>query len=318
MSVRRSRNRSWKEFLIDITPNGDGQNEGVSSVNSLENENDFFKIISKLETERSWMDRKELLNKAEDWGKDLLGKCKVIAEADIQTDDKTGKWDKILKWLLGNMPSVALFFSEDSNLRINILGLEYSDTIYLNQYVRQGIWEKMWEIYKERGIERFSTIVPCGYSALEICDRERSVYYVKRGFFLYMERPYVINPFVGGILDILAKQGIIAKADKVRNQNGHDNQDEGGKAEPCSKPSAKQLLDEIYKGCGMAKEQEKQNDDSRVKTLNRLLDYICEKSKAETSKEELFNLYKMYIQEWIYLICNYKSATTLETSGTKD
>lgn len=318
MSVRRSRNRSWKEFLIDITPKGNGQDEGTSSSNPVKNEEDIFIIISQLETEHSWEDRKELLKKAEEWGKDLLGKCKVIAEADIQTDDKTGKWDKILKWLLGNMPSVALFFSEDSNLRINILGLEYSDTIYLNQYVRQGIWEKMWEIYKERGIERFSTIVPCGYSALEICDRERSVYYVKRGFFLYMERPYVINPFVGGILDILAKQGIIAKADKVRNQNGHDNQDEGGKAEPCSRPSAKQLLDEIYKGCGMAKEQEKQNDDSRVKTLNRLLDYICEKSKAETSKEELFNLYKMYIQEWIYLICNYKSATTLETSGTKD
>lgn len=176
MSIRKSRNRTWKEFLIDITRGKKKKNEGESSSASKKSEKDIFRIISQLETEHSWKKRKRILGDAETWGMTLLEKCNQIAQADLQTDDKTGKWDKILKWLLGNMPSVALFFSEDSNLRINILGLEYSDTIYLNRYVRQGIWEKMETINQKRGIERFSTIVPCGYSALEICDRERSVY----------------------------------------------------------------------------------------------------------------------------------------------
>lgn len=293
MSVRKSENRSWKEFLIDITPNKGRPNEGASQ-DTVKQEENIFEIISKLETERSWDERKILLQKAEKWGEDLLKKCDSISKEDWQTDDKTGKWDRILKWLLGNMPSTALFFSEDSNLRINILELGYSDTIYLNQHVRRAICKKMVSIYNERKIERFSTIVPCGYSALEICDRERSVYYVKRGFFLYMERPYVINPLVGSIMKSIN--------DKLIHE-GHDSQNGRRKAESNQELDVEQLLDEIYKGCGMAKEQQKQND-CRVKALNRLLDYICEKSKAAISKDELLSLYRMYIREWVCLMMN--------------
>lgn len=151
-------------------------------------------------------------------------------------------------------------------------------------------------------------------SKIKAWEFPRLHYYVKRGFFLYMERPYVINPFVGSILKILTKYNMVTQTDKKHNQDGHNNQGEDSEAESTSKISEDQLLAEIYEECGMA---EKQND-SRVKTLNRLLDYISEKSRAATSKEELLSLYKMYIKEWIYLICYYQPVTTLGISGTED
>lgn len=109
-----------------------------------------------------------------------------------------------------------------------------------------------------------------------------------------MERPYVINPLVGSIMKSIN--------DKLIHE-GHDSQNGRRKAESNQELDVEQLLDEIYKGCGMAKEQQKQND-CRVKALNRLLDYICEKSKAAISKDELLSLYRMYIREWVCLMMN--------------
>lgn len=298
MSVRKSENRSWKEFLINIT----NIQEQIKMAHLLIEDNpepDISSFLSQLETERFWEKRKGLIDDIERVGDWLLGKCKKIAEEDLQADSKTGKWDKILKWLLGNMPSTALFFSEDSNLRINILGLEYSDTIYLNRYVRCGIWEKMEKIYEEREIERFSTIVPCGYSALEICDRERSVYYVKRGFFLYMERPYVINPFVGSIMKYVSGHCKEIQLYNSNNQDGHDKQER--------ELDDVKLLKEIYVRCGIEIEQDKM-DDSQVKEIKRLLEYVCAKSKTNMSEKELLSLYKMYVQEWVHSLmsCYYQ------------
>lgn len=215
MSVRRSKERSWKEFLIRLNPVGDESKEvsepleGRDSGDEREKKDtsqdgsvldQIMAAVGKLEKEQSWEKRKEILAGVENVGDQLFEVCKNITFKDRDKQLSEGKTDRILKWLIYNMPSTAIFFSNDTNLRINFLGLEYSDTLYLNRHMRRAIWEKMHKIYEERKIERFSTIVPCGYSGLAIRDKEKSVFYVKRGLFLYMERPYIINPFRGDVL----------------------------------------------------------------------------------------------------------------------
>lgn len=197
MSVRKSKGRLWREFIIKLN------NESIS--NSEETE--ILKYIKeeyiKLDKEEYWETRKELLEKIEQEGDALLSACRKFAITEQEKNLKTGNGVRIIKWILCNIPSTEMFFSEDYNLRINVLGLEYSDTIYLNRYIRKAILEKMERVNRERNIERFATIVPCGYSGLEIHDKEKSVFYVKRGFFLYMDRPYVINPFTARAMKIV-------------------------------------------------------------------------------------------------------------------
>lgn len=273
MSVRKSEGRSWREFLIRLDANflSDASEEA-------EKLNCIMKEYIQLEKERSWEERKKLLHKVEQAGDMLINLCTEFAKEEQAKNMGTGRGDRIIKWILCNIPSTEIFFDQNYNLRINVLGFEYSDALYLNRYIRKGIWEKMEGVYQERNIERFATIVPCGYSGLEIRDKERSVYYVKRGFFLYMDRPYVIN-------SLTAKE----------MKNISDYFKELKKESEISEKTLKEISEKY----GIS-DNEQDTDEGKV--TNRLLDYVRKRNERKMTKEECANLYNTYLYEWIYLL----------------
>lgn len=135
MSARKSKGRPWKEFLIELDDR------------STEPNNKLLPYICgdyiQLEQELMWQTRKEKLATIEKEGDDLLMVSDEIAKNDLTNSTKAeGKQYKILKWILHNIPSTEMFFSKNYDLRINVLGLEYSDSLYLNRYMRTAIWEK--------------------------------------------------------------------------------------------------------------------------------------------------------------------------------
>lgn len=157
----------------------------------------------------------------------------------------------------------------------------------------------MKSIYEESKIERFSTIVPCGYSKLKILEKEKSVYYVKRGFFQYMERPYIINPFVGDVMEdvdecledytptgnpsceLMDKNGTSVKKETVVDK----------------------ILQIVNVKCGFENNKgNNEGSDDKARTLKRLVDHVRKQNNVIITQNECLSLYKMYMQEWIYLL----------------
>ncbi len=104
---------------------------------------------------------------------------------------------KIIKWFLNNVPTIALFASDDGNTRLNILDIETCDSVYFDGNMKKLIISKMLSIYKSHNISRFSTIVWSGYRYLALEQNRNSILFVKRGKMSSIGQTEMIFPLTG-------------------------------------------------------------------------------------------------------------------------
>lgn len=195
ISKRTSVHRGWREYLVDIT-----------------DEPDMKQLVLNLKTEWNWEKRKEISNTLENWGARLKGKFLQEYKRDISYENRTDNFsqDMILRWLLDKIPSIAMFSSEDCTIRINVLDLEHTDSMYFDVSAKWSIYERMAEYYDNKGIERFSTIASTGYCQMAVTEQHPSVYFVKRGLLAKIGQRYMIMPFTGEVL-----KWILEKRDEI-------------------------------------------------------------------------------------------------------
>lgn len=202
VSQRTSVHRGWREYLLDVT-----EMEGA----------DLKEQILTLKTEWDWDNRKKYINTIENWGKTLKKDFQREYKGRLMygKGDDGYSQDMILRWLLDKIPSIALFSTEDSTIRINVLDLEHTDSMYFDVPTKWSIYERMLEYYEDKGIERFSAIAPTGYCQMAVDKQHPSVYFVKRGLLAKIGQRYMIMPFTGKTLKWLfeEKEKIIKKVE---------------------------------------------------------------------------------------------------------
>ena len=85
----------------------------------------------------------------------------------------------ILKWILDNIPTMAVFASTDGNLRVNVLDVDVCDSVYFDLDMKALVLERIQK--KAEKTQRFSVPVWSGFGALSLEETRDSIEFVKRG-----------------------------------------------------------------------------------------------------------------------------------------
>lgn len=133
--------------------------------------------IEKLRKENTLSDRVELMRK-------LKGKM-VSYEEGIEYSQPDNNYltihkeQVILKWILDNIPTMAVFVSTDGNLRVNVLDVDVCDSVYFDLDMKALVLERIQK--KAEKTQRFSVPVWSGFGALSLEETRDSIEFVKRG-----------------------------------------------------------------------------------------------------------------------------------------
>lgn len=100
-----------------------------------------------------------------------------------------------LKWLLMYIPTVALFMSEDGNVRVNVIHKQIFPFIFMNDAAKKLILSRIIQDMKRYGIQRFSIPAWQGLEYLSCEKLPYSHYFVKRGYLSEESYFKVIFPF---------------------------------------------------------------------------------------------------------------------------
>ncbi len=163
-SIRENNSHFWNEYVIDIT----------SCHNVLKNNLEELRCTSSHEK------REEIMNEVEKFKESFFDSSIYNYEDDIQKN-KVRKIMHIIRWLLSNVPTMAIFSSENGDQRLNILDPEICDTVYFDRNMKYLVFERMIEKYEQKHVSRFSTTVWSGYRYLGLEKNRNSVLHIKRG-----------------------------------------------------------------------------------------------------------------------------------------
>lgn len=194
ISVRRAANSLWDEYLVKL--------------NTEDTPEEIKKAIMNLRTESNPIEKKELERQIEQWPRPFFAKIKDLTERnslDTIPMNKRMNQYSVIMWMLGNLPSLAVFADKENNIRMNLLGTEHTDSIYLNRCLKQSIYERMIEFSKQKKIQRFSTVTHTGYCQLGVRKRHSSAYFLKRGRFGKVGQWHMLVPLDGQSMALLAE-----------------------------------------------------------------------------------------------------------------
>ena len=158
---RRNRDHYWSRYLV----RADRCHDKIK------------KLIQKLRSEDSGEERRNLMMQIRE---EIRG-YKVISPDHENLYDYTErqKQQLILKWLLENIPTMAVFSSEDGNVRINMLDVDVCGSIYFDMEMKRMLLERIRE--KSKQASRFTVPVISGFSILGLKEPRESTMSVKRG-----------------------------------------------------------------------------------------------------------------------------------------
>lgn len=176
MSVREKKSHFWNEYVIEITSVDESIKSEINTLSMVQDD-----MEQRIEAMR-----------------ELSGLVKPLFAVNYETYIQEGKIGlekirkdmTILRWILNNVPTMAVFSNNTGDMRLNILDLEVTDTVYFDENMKYLILQRMLEptfnkietVYRVRKhAERFSTIVWPGYKDLVIDNMRRSVMSVNRG-----------------------------------------------------------------------------------------------------------------------------------------
>lgn len=153
----------WKQHLVKIATTDYNQK--------------IKRNIEKLRKENTLSDRVELMRK-------LKGNMESYEKGieRSQPDDNyltIHKEQVILKWILDNIPTMAVFASTDGNLRVNVLDVDVCDSVYFDLDMKALVLERIQK--KAAKTQRFSVPVWSGFGALSLEETRDSIEFVKRG-----------------------------------------------------------------------------------------------------------------------------------------
>ena len=183
ISNRKSNFGNWTHTIIEIWPEGWDKQNVISCCNELIEEKNKEK-------------RKNLSMCIEQWGTHILKNFRNRESLDVYSDEDY-KQQKMIKWLLHSVPTIAMLSSEDGETRINVLGGKVPPFIYLNDNFKILILKRIKEKYVKNKILRFSTLVWQGREYLSCSELPFNMYFVKRGYLALQGLYKVIFPFDG-------------------------------------------------------------------------------------------------------------------------
>lgn len=188
LSERDEKSRQWMMYLIDITDEHKGIKEKIAQLNSTV----------------EWRQRKELLEKIDEEGNKLIDRALQKNPEEKGMFLKVRKEQKILKWILSNIPTMAIFASEDGNKRMNLLDVDINDCVYYDINMKGLVIERI--VASCKSAKRFSVPAWSGYQYLCLQEMRKSVLFINRGKISKMSYKEMVFPFTGQQIEQIMKE----------------------------------------------------------------------------------------------------------------
>lgn len=206
ISKREKKGRTWEEYLLYLNA------LEIQKIKLNESKPYFLEEwVDEIKKEWDEKKREDILEKIESWGDSIKDTFLNWFKESIIREKKAMLLNQnyVLNWMLKKLPSIAMFSDKEATIRINVLSLEYTDSIYFDRFSRWNIYQRMLEDYKKRAESRsekkfrFSTIAMTGYCQLAVETEHPDIFFVKRGKISRLGQRYMIMPVTGSQLDKL-------------------------------------------------------------------------------------------------------------------
>lgn len=191
LSVREGSNKVWNEYLIELDSEA-YKTEVLDNIIALRNEHTQNGRQKKMA---------QIYKFVEPTMKKNFSKT---VELNLESERKS---HLVLKWMLNNIPTIAMFASLDGKIRLNILDSEVTGSLYLDMNMKKLTMERMLETYEKYHIQRFSTLVWSGFHYLSLKTMPQSVKYIKRGKLSESGNDRMLFPLSGAEIKELFEDG---------------------------------------------------------------------------------------------------------------
>ncbi|MGF0031672.1 HD domain-containing protein [Bariatricus sp. SGI.154] len=189
VSKRENVSAPWKQFLTPIYIKRE--------VKDHEDPIDILKQY--ILTDSFSKEKKELEEKLQKIGQRALKIATYYGmdDAGVSGEMSPGEYlqQYFLKWMLKYIPTVALFMSDDGNIRINIICGKIFPFIFVNQSFKVLVVKRILEDAKRYGIQRFSIPAWQKMEYLKCKELPYTHYFVKRGYMARESYGKLIFPF---------------------------------------------------------------------------------------------------------------------------
>lgn len=194
VSVREDKSAPWLQFLTPIWVEGQDREESLI---------DLLKRYAVMDNNSR--EKEKMREKILDAGKKALKEAKGYTFGMRTTESEKGNslyeeeylQQYLLKWLLGNIPTAALFMSRDGNTRVNIIHEQRMPYIFMNREAKKLVLTRILESCRSGGIQRYSIAAWQGLEYLSCRDLPYSLFFIKRGYLSRDSYSKVIFPLAG-------------------------------------------------------------------------------------------------------------------------
>lgn len=188
ISIRQNELSQWFHVPLLI------YDENENHIDSNENPYEVFE--RKVNT---FDEEQELREKLENWANELLILFESISTIQY-LHDESGMDSNVqytLRYMLSNIPSVAIYSNQNANVRINVLASEANIGVFYNKNMKRHILKKIYQKYMENHAKYFITPVWKGYECLALKEVPTSVCIVNGVYMARQQCHYMLIPIYG-------------------------------------------------------------------------------------------------------------------------
>ena len=147
----------------------------------------------------TWEDEKVTLEELEKWADGILGRLPTAEHIQILQEAYGIDSDiqYTLDYMIGNIPTIAVYANKIGNVRVNVLCAEQNCGIFFNKNMKRIILNKVNYLYKQYHAKRFVTNVWRSYECITLETVPSSVCTANGAFFAKHQTKKMLLPVLG-------------------------------------------------------------------------------------------------------------------------
>lgn len=196
ISMRHNEHSKWF-YVPMIICEKENEADNVHEQTQEKEQNNSYAIFQKKSV--SWQEEMAILAQMEVWADRIFAQIKGIG--DIQMLHEAYGTDSdiqyTLNYILGNVPTTAVYANKNGNVRINVLSAEQKESIFFNKNMKRIILKKVNDLHIQFQAKRFVTNVWRGYECISLETVPSSVCVAKGAFIAKHQTSKMLLPVLG-------------------------------------------------------------------------------------------------------------------------
>lgn len=196
ISMRHNEHSKWFHVPMVICEQQKKESSIYDAVQEKE-QNNSYAVFQKKAV--NWQEEMELLSKLEVWADRIFVWIKGIDDIQLLHEEYGTDSDiqYTLNYMLGNVPTIAVYANKSGNIRINVLSAEQKESVFFNKSMKRTILKKVNALHMQSQAKRFVTNVWRSYECISLEKDPSSVCVAKGAFIAKHQTSKMLLPVLG-------------------------------------------------------------------------------------------------------------------------